>query len=228
MLKPRKKSTFQTKKDIKEDKFVGGVLEAKAYIEDNYKKVSGIVFAIIAFVLIIMGYSYVKSQANVEATTLFGKAQVEYQNFNYGKARSFLLELRDHYGDTEQGQQGILFLANLHFQDDQIDAAKELYQEFVDSYGGSEILLSSGYAGLAACFETEGNHSAAAEHYLKAQKVAPDFVEAANYLYLAGRNFIRAGEISSAQSAFKNIVENYESSNRKFDAESQLILLAKN
>jgi len=228
MLKPRKKSAFQTKKEIKEDRFVGGVLEAKAYMEDNYKQVSGVVVAIMAVVLIIMGYSYVKKQSNMEATTLFGKAQVEFQNYNYGKAKQYLLDLREQYGNPEQGQQGVLFLANLHFQEDNFTDAKELYNEFLDSYGDSEILLSSGHAGIAACLEIEKDYAEAANHYMKAQNIAPEFVEAANYLYLAGKNYIKAGENDEAESAFQKIVEDYENSKMKFETESQLILLAKN
>lgn len=226
MLKPQKKSTIRAKKDIKEDKFVGTVLEAKNYIEENYKQVLGIVVTVFAVILIIMAYSYYQGRENIQASTLFGKAQVEYQNFNYTRAKEMLTELREKFPGTEQGQQGMLFLANLYFQEKNIGEAKNLYAEFIDSYGGSNILLASGYAGYAACLETESNYSEAADFYVKAKKTAPEFVEAANYLYLAGMNYIEAGETDKATDVFETIVEDYKDSDRSFDAESQLILLA--
>lgn len=226
MLKPRKKTTLKAKKDLKEDKFIGTVLNTKEYIEQNYRTVLTYVFAVFIIIIAIMYYSHMRSQTSLEATTLFGKAQVEYQNFNYTKAKELLGQLIDEYGGTEQGQQGMLFLANLYFQEKSYDQAKQMFYEFIDSYGGSKILLGSGYAGYASCLELESDYLKAAEYYNKARETAPEFVEASNWLYLSGKNYLKAGASEEARNAFHTIIDDYPDSDRKFDAESQLILMA--
>jgi len=222
MLKPQKKTSPHK---IKEDKFVETMLEAKVYLEENYKHVFTIVTVVFVVILAIMGYVYIQEQETTEAQTLFGKAQMEYQNFDYTKAKRLLIELADNYSGTEPGKQGILFLANIYYQEKNIEQAKQYYDTFLDEYSGSGILLSSGYAGYAACLETESQYMEAAQYYEKANKAAPQFVEASNYLYLAGKNYLTAEENEKARKIFNRIQEDYPDSKRNFDTQAQLILL---
>lgn len=223
MLNPRKK---MTKKEIKEDKFVEVALSAKAYVEDNYKQVSIIVASVFGIILLIMVWNYVHKQNIVKSSAILGKAQLEYQNLNYSKAKEFIIQLKDEYPGTDASDQGTFLYANLLYQEKKYDEAKELFKEFIDSYSGSNILVASGYAGYAACLEKEGNYEEAAEYYIRAQKKAKDFIEASNYLYLAGLNYTAVNEYDEAKDAFKKIVDEYESSERQSDAKAKLIMLA--
>ena len=225
MLKPQKKKI--TKKDLKEDKFVETALKTKTYLEENSKQVTIAVIAILAFVVLIMVYKNYHEQRVMKANALLGLAQVEYQNMNYAKARNFLNRLFEEYDGTDAAVQGYFVLANLNFEQEKYEEAEVAFKKFIDNYDGSKILKASGYAGYAACLEHRGAYKAAAKYYLKAQKAAPDFIEAANYLYLAGLNFAKAGQIDQSRDAFQLIVEKYEKSNRFNDAKAQLILLAK-
>ncbi len=224
MLKPRKKLT---KKEIKEDKFVKTALQTRAFIEDNYRQVSIITGAVFGIIILIMVYTYFQRQSSEKSSAILGQAQLEYQNMNYTKAKQFLNRLLDEYSGTEAADQGMFLLANLFYQENNIEQAKQLYSEFIDSYGGSEILMASGYAGYAACLEKEERFEEAAEYYLKASKKAPEFVEAPNYLYLAGKNYLAAELPEEAKDTFQTIIKKYEDSDRFNDAKSQLILLAK-
>jgi len=224
MLKARKK---MTKKEIKEDKFVETALNARAYVEENYKKVTIIVATLFGILILIMGYRYVLSMNEERSSALLGQAQLEYQNLNYPKAKEFINRLIEEYSGTDAADQGQFLLANLFFQEDNIEQAKINFKEFIDSYGGSSILVASGIAGYAACLEKEGNRIEAAEYYERAQKESPDFVEAANYLYLAGLNYLADGNTEKASAMFQKIVDDYESSNRKEDAQAKLIISSK-
>ena len=224
MLKPQKKKI--TKKNLKEDKFVESALKAKTYLEENSKQVTIVVAAILVLVVLIMFYRNYQQNRTSKAETLLGLAQVEYQNMNYAKAREFLNRLFDEYDGTDAAIQGYFVLANLNYQQGKYEEAESAFKRFIDKYDGSKILLASGYAGYAACLEHRGAHQQAAEYYLKAQKTAPDFIEAANYLYLAGLNFKKAGQMEKARQIFQKIMEKYEKSKRYNDAKAQLILLA--
>lgn len=223
MLKPRKK---MTRKEIKQDRFVETAMMTRAYVEENYKTVFSITGVIFGVILLIIVWTFLHSRSKEASASLLGQAQLEYQNMNYSKSKELLTRLLDEYSSTDAVDQANFLMANLYFQDNKITEAKNYFEEFLDSYTGSEILLSSGYAGLAACLERENNYREAAAFYKRAQEKAPDFVEAANYLYLAGRNFIRAGQLDKAQEVFNLLVKQYEKSSRKKDAQAQLIFLA--
>ena len=175
---------------------------------------------------LIMVWNYVYKQNIVKSSAILGKAQLEYQNLNYSKAKEFIIQLKDEYPGTDASDQGTFLYANLLYQEKKYDEAKELFKEFIDSYSGSNILVASGYAGYAACLEKEGNYEEAAEYYIRAQKKAKDFIEASNYLYLAGLNYTAVNEYDEAKDAFKKIVDEYESSERQSDAKAKLIMLA--
>ncbi len=223
MLNPRKK---MTKKEIKEDKFVEVALSAKAYVEENYKRVSIIVVSVFGIILLLMVWNYMHKQNIEKSSALLGQAQLEYQNLNYSKAKEFIIKLMEEYPGTDAGDQGTFLYANLLYQEKKYSEAMEFYQQFIDSYSGSNILIASGLAGYAACLEQKKNYEEAAEYYIRAQKKAKDFIEADDYLYLAGLNYTAANDYYKAREAFQKIVDDYKSSDHQTDAKAKLIILA--
>lgn len=219
MLKPKKKIT---KQDLKEDKFVKYSLQAKTYLDENSKQVFTAVASILAIILLIVVFVYVNKSKVEEARAQLGIAQVEYTNMNYDKAITRLESLIDEYGGTDEADQGLFLLANIYYQQEKYEDSKKYFESFIDSYSGSNILIASGLAGLAACHEHEQNYSDAAELYTKAAEKAPDFVESDNYLYLSGLCLNKAGDIESAIQKFEKIINSPVTQNRVNDAKAQL------
>ncbi len=223
MLKPQRKLK---KKEIKEDKFVKFTLETKSYIEENSKQVMMVVGGVFGVIILIMLYVYVHGTTVETATTLFGKATVEYQAMNYNKAKAFLLDLTDEFEGTDAATQGMFLLGNIYYKEKNLDDAKKYFQEFINSYDDKDILMASGYAGLAACYAGEKDYESAAEYYKKAYDTMPEIPEAADYLYLAGLNYRKAGNIEKAKETFQKVSEEFKDSSRSFDAKEELVLLA--
>jgi tetratricopeptide (TPR) repeat protein len=222
MLKPNKKIT---KQELKEDKFVKFSLQAKNYVDENYQKLMRIGLGILAVVVIIIFFYYESVQTEVDANSQLGIAEIEFTNGQLSKASQRLSRLIEDYDGTDAADQGLFLLANIYFQQQNYDQAREYFEKFVDAYNGSNILLSSGYAGLAACEEADKNYMEAASLYEQAAETAPDFPEADNQLFLAGLCYKKAGDIDKAKSIFEELAEESEKSSRKKDAESQLVLL---
>jgi tetratricopeptide (TPR) repeat protein len=225
MLKPKKKIT---KQDLKEDKFVKFTLQTKTYLDENSKQVFYAVSGILVVVLSIIVFVYVHNANVEEARAQLGIAQVEYSNLNYDKAIIRLESLIESYSSTNEADQGMFLLANVLYQKERFEESKNYFEQFVNSYSGSDILLASGIAGLAACYEKEDQFAEAAETYSKAASTAPDFVESDNYLYLAGICFSKAGNTVKAIEKFEYLVENNVTSKRLNDAKSQLLKLKNN
>jgi tetratricopeptide (TPR) repeat protein len=222
MLKARKKLS---KKEIKEDKLVQTTMQVKTFVEDNYKQVTGITAAIIVVIASIVIYNWISKQVDLESSAILGQAQLEYQNLNYGKARTFLNRLSEEYPGSTAELQGLFLKANLLYNENKINEAKENFEAFTESYSGSEILLASGYAGLAACEAYEKNYTLAAKNYLKAYKTSPESISAPEYLYLAGINFTNAGDHQQAKENYQLIIDDFKKGDRYSDAKAKLILL---
>ena len=225
MLKPQKKKV--SKKELKRDPLLDSVLKAQTFYEKNRNILTYTVIGVIAVILISFWVKAIYEETNQEAVTLLGKAQVEYDQMNYSKARDFLNALLKEYDGTEAAEQGTFLLANLNFNENKTDEAMRLFKEFTDSYSGSHILLASGYAGIAACFEAQNNYSEAAVAYEKAFNEAGDFVKAADYLYLAGLCYQKANDTDDSKKAFQKLIDEFPDSPRKYDAQTELILAAK-
>ncbi len=225
MLKPKKKIT---KKELKEDKFVKFTLQAKTYLDENSKQVFYMVTGIIVVAIVIIVFVYAHN-ANVEqARGQLGIAQVEYSNLNYDKSITRLESLIESYDGTNEADQGMFLLANILYQKERYEESKNYFEQFIDSYSGSDILLASGIAGLAACYEKEKMFLEAGQTYSRAASTAPDFVEADNYLYLAGICFSKAGDTLKAIEKFEYLVENNVTDKRINDAKAQLTKLKNN
>ena len=223
MLKPQRKLS---KKEIKEDKFVKKMMDTRVYIEENSKKLSIIGAVVFALVIAVMAYNYMHSETVQKSSTLLGEAQLEYYNQNLSKAEALLTRLLDEFSDTDAGAKGRFLLANIYYEQNKIAEAKENYFKFIEEYNGSSILLASGYAGYAACLEKEKNFLEAGDYYMKARNMNKDFVEAADYLYLAALNYISAQAYDQARDALQLIEEQYKDSPRVKDARGQLIIIA--
>jgi tetratricopeptide (TPR) repeat protein len=224
MLKPKRKVK---KKDLKEDRFVRTTFQAKTYLEENYKQVVIVVIAIFAILILFILYRYKSTQTRKDANNLLGIAQIEFANQNYQKAIEKLNTIIEEYGGTEESQQGMFLLASIYYQQKKYDQAAELFEQFIDSYSGNDILISSAMAGLAGCYEIKKKFESAAELYLKAAKVADNFTESDNYRYLAGICYKKSGRIEDARIQFNRVIKNSKNDKIVKDSEMQLILLKK-
>ena len=224
MLKPKKKIT---KQDLKEDKFVKFTLQAKTYLDENYQKIMRAALAVGAIIILFVFYYYNSQETNNEANSQLGIAEIEYTNGNLQKASERLVRLIEEYDGTDSADQGVFLLANIYYQQKNYNDAYVYFDKFIGSYSGSNILLASGYAGLAACEEVNANFSEAADLYEQAADLVPQFPESDNYYYLSALCYKRAEDNDKARSIFEHLANEAKSSQRVKDAETQLVLMGK-
>lgn len=222
MLKPKKRIH---KQDLKEDKFVKFSLQAKSYLDENYQKLSRYALVVAGLVIIVLFFYYNAKQSSQEANSQLGIAQIEFANGNLAKANERLVRLIDEFNGTDAAEQGMFLLANIYFQQKKYDDARLYFENFIDNYSGSHILLASGYAGLAACEETVKNYTRAAELYEKAAKMAPDFPASDRQFYLAALCYKKAGDLEKAKQILSQLAEEAKSESQMKEAEAQLVLI---
>lgn len=222
MLKPQKKKL--NKKELKKDPLLDSVMKAQTFYESNKNSITyglaGLIIAILLFVWI----NALMDENTEKASTLLGKAQMEYENFNTNKAIDFIDKVRSGYSGTDAALQATFLLANIKYSQGNYEDAKLYFKEFLESYSGSEILLSSGYAGLAACLEVEKDYMNAAANYEKASDAAEELAQASEYLYLAGLNYQTGNDNVKAVEMFQKVIEMYPDSPQKFNAQANLVI----
>lgn len=219
MLKPKKKIG---KQNLKEDKFIKFIMDSKSYLEENYTRVLTYSGVFIAVIVIFALLKYVNMTKREKADGILGIAQIEYSERNFSKAAQRLKIVLEDYGSTDEADQARFLLANIYYEQNRYEEAKQLYQEFIDSFSGNSIMLASAQAGLAACLEESKEFASAGDWYKKAAKTAGAFSEADNYRYLAGICYKKAGEKDQAKEQFEKLVNN---SDKADAAETQLIML---
>lgn len=227
MLAKKKKLS---KKQIKEDKLVTTFYNARKFYDDNQSRVLMVLGAVAAIIVVIIWYNSKVSQDNISAAAELSRMYSIYESGAYqeaidGRPGTKITGLRsivDNYGGSEQGETARIYLANSYFFTGDYVNAKNEY----DNYSGSnKQLVASALAGIAACYEGEGDFASAAEYYLKAADVNEYNPMNADNLLNSGKNYIRSADNENAENVLKRVKDNYSQSAAARDVDRYLALV---
>lgn len=216
MLKPKKKIT---KRELKQDKFVIFTLKAKDYIEENARKLLRIGIGILIFIILVFFYIRSKHNANIQANSLLGEAQLALQLGDSDRALKTLKQLVEDYDGVTAAGQGCFLLAKLYWEQDDTTNAKIYFKKYIDDYGDDDLLFSAALAGYADCLLKEGNIKKAAEHYEKAARVNRELPLTPSYLFSAASAYLEIQDYQKARKLAEDIIQNFENSEYKTQAE---------
>lgn len=215
-----------TKEELKHDPLLDSVVQVQNFYEENKNNITYSVIGVVVVALLATFIVNMRESVRLESSALLGKAQLEIEAVNYEKAKVYLTDLLENYGDSEAGVQAELILANVLYNQENYAEAKSHFQKFVNAGVKNNILTASAHAGIAACEEIEKAYDAAAKGYIKAYELTKDIDQGAEYLYLAGLNYKNADMKDEASKQFQLIIDSFPESSYKFNAESQKILLS--
>jgi tetratricopeptide (TPR) repeat protein len=219
MLKAQKRLT---KRELKEDKFVTLYFQVQEYFYRNSKILIGALVGLIVVILAIYGFTRMNASREASAQLELTKAKVALTQQNYAAAIDMLLQLVEEYGGTASGKEGRFYLANAYFANKDFINAERYFQDAAGNLD-DDILESSALAGIAACLEEKQDYSGAAESYERAARDYSQVFLTPINLYNSARCYILAGNSEKAETLLNRIIDEYESSSIKTDAE---ILLA--
>jgi TolA-binding protein len=219
MLKPKKRLT---KKQIKEDKFVTYYFKAQDYVQKNQKIVSSVIIGIIAVVAISILFVRSKRAAEANASIELARAESALQESNLNTAIDMLKSLADNYSGTKNAGRAVFQLANVYFERQDYEMARQYYEQYLDDYGSDEIMASSAYSGIGASLEQREEFLEAAYYYKKGAEKFPEHFEAARQLMNAARCFRLANNKVEAKELYQRIIDDYPESNVVRNAEMML------
>jgi TolA-binding protein len=219
MLKPRKKLT---KRQMKEDKLVTYYFKSIDYIQQNSKLLAGVLLGIAAVIAVTYLVVHSRHAAETNASVELSKALVELENGSQETAADVLQTMINNFSGTKNAGRGVFHLANVKYEAGKYDEALKLYKQYVDDYGDDEILASSAYSGIGACYEQLENFETAAKFYLKgAEKFSKSFA-APDQLMQAARCLQLVNKNAQAKEIYQKVIDKYPDARQKRDAETQM------
>jgi tetratricopeptide (TPR) repeat protein len=187
------------KHDMKEDSFVTFAFRAQEYIQNNQKP---FILGLGALVVAVFGLWYLSSsgrRAEESADLRINEAFVRVQQNDMAGAAEIYKTVIDQYGGTSAARDGLFYLGNLSFVQQNWTEAIEAYEKFARKYGGEDPLRAGGaWSAIGDAYQTQGENEKALEAYERAlaiPRAEPIFPE----IYLsATRSALDMGDTARA------------------------------
>ena len=211
MLRPKKKLS---KRELKQDALVSTYVKATSFYETNKRAISIGITALVIAVFAVVLYLKNRADSNEKAMTQLGSVYQFYDAGQYQIAIDGIPErniqglksIVENFGNSRGGDLARFYLANAYFNTGNSAEALKAYE---DCSPTDELLEVSRLAGIAACYEAQGNHEKAAQYFERAgTKNSKDITNAEN-LSNAARNYGQAGEKGKAIELYKRIKKSY-------------------
>jgi TolA-binding protein len=203
-----------TKKELKEDKVAEFFTEIAQYVQDNAKKVAGVIVLVVIVALIGSIAMRQRRAAEDEAKAWMARANLDLKQGNVSSALQAYEGIIDRFRGTWSQSDANFFMANTHFATGEHDSALVLFERYLGLKKRREEFTVSAKQGIAQCLEQSGRFRDAAESYLKVQREHPASPLAPDALLGAGRCYELAGDLQLAESTYSEIVELYPDSNQ--------------
>lgn len=207
-----------------EDKLMAVYYKAVDFFDKNKKNVYYVLSAIVIIIAGIIFFTNKRKADNEKASLELSKIQQIYNAGNFQQSVSGdslgqtkgLQFIVDEYGSTENGELAKLMLANSYFNLRDFEKAEKYYKDYS---GSNKLLQVSSAAGIASVYEAKNNFSDAAKQFEKAANIDKENPFVDQYLFYAGKNYLRSDKPDDARKIFNRIKEDFPKS--KYIAESE-------
>lgn len=166
------------------------------------------VSAVVVALVILAGYSFVRSAREQEAAPLVAAAYEYYSpagamNADYAKALGLFRDVQKKYPGTKSGAVAQYYIGNCLVNLGQPGEALKEYQSFTTEYSGEKFLLGLVYQRMGYTYLTVGKHAEAVKAFEQSEKIAGPGVAT---IELA-RIYEASGNIAESQKKYKQIME---------------------
>jgi TolA-binding protein len=219
-----------TKRQIKEDKFVTGLLKSQQYFNENRSKILIGVGALLVLAIVVVLFVSNSRSAAVEAENDYGSATVYVREFFDSFERdmnqdgipdgdidsSMVLltnaklefeRLVKQHGGTKPAAFATFYLGSIAFKLGEYGDAEEHWNRFLKKYEINPQFEAAAKMGIASCRESLRDFEKAGEMYLKTAEEYPDSPQRSEMLYKASINFAKAGLAEQAKKAYDLLAE---------------------
>ncbi len=193
------------------------VEKAQGFIQKHGTLVSVISVVVIVAIAAIVYFNNKAEENRLNAINALSRIQPVYDQGDYetalngnpslqvrGEEVLGLIDISDKYGSTEQGKLASLYAGNSYVALNDYSNAKKYFEKAVDSE--AKLVRSGANAGIAACYEKEGNFGDAAKYFEKAANLSFENEIKFRYMLFAALNYENAEKKDKAIQVYKDIV----------------------
>lgn len=194
-----------TKRQIKEDKFTTFMLKSRSWFLGNWQL---LVIGVAAAVLIIVAsvyYARSRTARASEAATKYTHALQDYRNKNNQVAIMGFTQIVEDYSGDKMAEHATFLLGKLNYRIRNYDEAIRYFEMYLNKYRDNSLTRAAASAGVASCYEDQGNFVEAAEKFQQAFSEFPDGPLGGDYLNSAMRNYLEIGEVEKARADLDSI-----------------------
>lgn len=219
-----------TKRQMKEDKFVTGLLKSQEYFNQYRTQIllgiTGLVVVVLVAVLLIAN----ARSSEKAAQNQYGEASMAVREFfntfemdqnqdgipdgNLDSALTILTAAKTEFskvlqehGGSDMTKFATFYLGSISFKLGDYAEAEKYYRMFLDKYYISEGFEAAAKMGLAGCMEALRNFEGAGMLYMEIVEKYPDFPQRLDVLRKAAINLAQAGLNEEALTAFELLKE---------------------
>jgi tetratricopeptide (TPR) repeat protein len=206
--------------EIEHDAFVEGAVKGYEFLRKNQWVVIGIAAVVAAGIL--LGLYFIQSSRLKEArsSVLVNRGTEYFNQENFSAASGWFQQALDTYAGTTAANDAIYFLGVCALREGDFSEARERLENFIGMHPANTFMLAAAHAGIASCFEQDGNWDEAAQNWAEAGLMpGEDNFNASSYLFNAALCYERAGSIDKARPVLERLLEKYPQSSQKTRAE---------
>lgn len=199
-----------TKRQIKEDKFTGFMLNLKHQFMESWQY---FVIGLIIVILLITAVFYYKSNQeakDIETGDQYSRALLDYRNGEKQMAILGLSTLIESAGNSKLADQATFLLGKINLESRNYTEATRYFEIYLNKFKNNKVNRAASKAGIGTAQENQGQYAEAAIMFKEA------FVEdtigplASDYQVSALRNYLYASDFENAKLQFGVIKRLYE------------------
>lgn len=236
----------QERHHLKQNEFVTGVASVTGWYQHNKDKVTLLVAAVLAVVVLTAGYFWWQKRSAEQAGELMGVAMTIYsapivppssvpgavqqpgsypsEKARYEAALKAFQDVANTYGSSPSGIAARYHSAETLFSLGRHSEAHQAYQQVIDK-AGNNVYGSMAKLGLAATMLAEGQNDAALKAYEDLAAVRDSIVPVDGVLMQLAKAYEKLGKKAEAKTTYKRVVDEFPESPYVQSARQQMTLL---
>lgn len=198
------------------------VAKSQKWLDVHGRKLAIGIIGLVIVVMAVIIYNKVQSSATDDSLLAMSQARKMLAQGKKDQAEALMEHTYKQFKGTQGAAEALYSLAELKLAENDNETAEDLYGQFLKQYKKDKYLYMSALDGRAAALENLGNFEEAAKLYDKITTIDKIGYLVPIALNNAGRCYMKVGDKEKAKQRFQRILDEYERSKVKAEAEVHL------
>jgi tetratricopeptide (TPR) repeat protein len=197
-----------TKHELKDDPLMRHTGEVVDFAQHHVRILLGTAAVLMVTVVVVVVIRSGGAKAEDLAAGMLAEAQADLDKGNPEAAAARIHDILEFHGGTTSGKQALLVNADICFNQGRYDEALTNYERAARAFSHDPVLGPATQRGLAATYESQGNHAKAVEIYEALYKETKDPAIHADLGLDLARNYVKLQRDADAERVYGEVAKN--------------------